>query len=416
MKMPTITRIAIFALALGIFSLLVLFAYEVLKPPPLTPQQVEHNLLERALHGDAKAQSEFCFTTKDDGLGYKLQVCQHAAEHGDERAMRKLLVDRAEHDRRADCDPDYFRKLGNDPAQQGDIKLQYWRGLDYYFGGRCSVGGQSYEEAYFWLALALKRGPPPAGDITDYSFWRDDAAKHLTSEQKSHIEKRVEEWQPNSGQATKDEPIDGAALQARAKELEKINALRADAEKGSAKAQFALGEVYDGRQVFPPPVIARDYAEALKWYRMAAEQGDIEAEIALAWMHHFGHGTVQDDAEAMRWLRKAASQGDAGAAASVAKMHLLGWGVKQDSSEAVRWYRMSVEGGNMQAGVELGDIYEFGRGVKQDYVQAQMWYALAGLGWKAVELSKKMTPEDNAEARRLAIEWRSMHPKPSVPH
>lgn len=417
MPMLSITRIAIIALVLGIFGLLVLYTYEVLKPPPPTPQQLYHSLEERAKHGDPKAQSELCLTsTYDDQFGYKMQACKHAAEHGDERAMRELVAATASIDHKADCDPDYFRELVVNPADQGDLKSQYRRGLAYYFGGRCSTGRQSYEEAYFWLALASRRGPPPVRDGTDYSFWRDSAAKHLTFDQKTYADKRVEEWKPNSVRDTKDEAVQVEASRAKAKELEKIAALRSDAAKGNTKAQVALGEIYDGRQFFPTPAIAPDYAEALKWYGMAAEQGDIEAQNALAWMYHFGHGTMQNDAEAMRWFSKAALQGDAEAAASIGQMYMQGWGVKQDSSEAVKWYRMSAEHGNMQVCVELGDIYEFGRGVKQDYIEAQAWYALGGLGWKALELSKKMTPEDNAEARRLAVEWRSLHPKPPPAH
>ncbi len=40
------------------------------------------------------------------------------------------------------------------------------------------------------------------------------------------------------------------------------------AEQGNADAQSILGEMYDDGQGF-----AQDYAEAVKWYRKAAEQG-----------------------------------------------------------------------------------------------------------------------------------------------
>ncbi len=47
-----------------------------------------------------------------------------------------------------------------------------------------------------------------------------------------------------------------------------ISAVTKLAEQGDADAQCSLGEMYDkGRGV------AQDYAEAVKWYRMAAEQG-----------------------------------------------------------------------------------------------------------------------------------------------
>jgi TPR repeat protein len=40
------------------------------------------------------------------------------------------------------------------------------------------------------------------------------------------------------------------------------------AEQGDAFAQFSLGIMYDNGEGVP-----QDYAEAVKWYRLAAEQG-----------------------------------------------------------------------------------------------------------------------------------------------
>ena len=53
-----------------------------------------------------------------------------------------------------------------------------------------------------------------------------------------------------------------------------------------------------------------DYSEATKWFRLAAEQGDAEAQWNLGLMYHKGRGVIKDDREAVRWFRKAAQQGD----------------------------------------------------------------------------------------------------------
>ena len=50
-------------------------------------------------------------------------------------------------------------------------------------------------------------------------------------------------------------------------------------------------------------------AVALKWYRMAAEQGDADAQTDLGIMYDNGFGVPQDYAEALKWYRKAAEQG-----------------------------------------------------------------------------------------------------------
>ena len=45
------------------------------------------------------------------------------------------------------------------------------------------------------------------------------------------------------------------------------------AEQGVAEAQFNLGTIYDSGQG-----VRQDYAEAARWYRKAAEQGNTEAQ------------------------------------------------------------------------------------------------------------------------------------------
>lgn len=54
----------------------------------------------------------------------------------------------------------------------------------------------------------------------------------------------------------------------------------------------------------------QDYAEAIRWYRKAVDQGYAPAEYNLGNMYYYGRGVPQDPAEAARWYRKAADQGD----------------------------------------------------------------------------------------------------------
>ena len=55
--------------------------------------------------------------------------------------------------------------------------------------------------------------------------------------------------------------------------------------------------------------VPQDDAEAVKWYRKAAEQGYAEAQTNLGWMYEKGRGVPQDDSEAIKWYQKAAIQG-----------------------------------------------------------------------------------------------------------
>jgi len=46
--------------------------------------------------------------------------------------------------------------------------------------------------------------------------------------------------------------------------------------------------------------VPRDDAEAVKWYRMAAEQGHAGAQNILGCMYYKGEGVPQDNAEAAK--------------------------------------------------------------------------------------------------------------------
>jgi uncharacterized protein len=79
-------------------------------------------------------------------------------------------------------------------------------------------------------------------------------------------------------------------------------------KSGFAIAQFSLGVMYYpiGDPSFD--TTKGDIAKALVWYRRAAEQGDVNAEIALGKAYAEGIGVVQDNIEADKWYNIAASQ------------------------------------------------------------------------------------------------------------
>ncbi len=118
----------------------------------------------------------------------------------------------------------------------------------------------------------------------------------------------------------------------------------------------------------------KEYAEAVKWYHKAAEQGDARAQYNLAYMYGNGKGVQKDDYEAVKWLRKAAEQGDVSAQNNLGVMCEKGRGVQKDFFEAVKWLRKAAEQGNANAQKNLGIMYEKGRGVQKDNYEAVKWY------------------------------------------
>jgi uncharacterized protein len=154
-----------------------------------------------------------------------------------------------------------------------------------------------------------------------------------------------------------------------------------------------------------------DFATALRLFRPLADQGDDVAQFDLGVMYNKGWGVPRDYVQAAKWYRLAAAQGNADAQYNL--------GILYDDGhryvEAVKWYRKAADQGLGDAQFNLGLLYAKGQGVPRDYVQAYMWFELSAAQDDKSAISnrdaaaRRMTPEQIAEAQKLAREWR---PKP----
>ena len=121
----------------------------------------------------------------------------------------------------------------------------------------------------------------------------------------------------------------------------------------------------------------QDYAEALKWYRLAAEQGNLDAQYSLGVMYHNGEGVPVDYAEALKWFGLAVAPGRGFHRVPISVSCTIGcsgWACLRDYAEALKGYRRSAEQGDLAAQYMLGLIYDGGFGVPQDHAEALKWY------------------------------------------
>ena len=162
-----------------------------------------------------------------------------------------------------------------------------------------------------------------------------------------------------------------------APELRKLslNELTAEANSGNAEAQHELGIRYRDGATVP-----RDSANALKWFRKAADQGHAASELILGWSYREGHlGLEKDPEAAVSWFRRAAEQGDAWGQAELAFMYESGNGVVRDDAEAVKWYTRAAEQGLPLAQFDLAYMYRNGKGVPADKTKALQLYELSAV-------------------------------------
>ena len=111
--------------------------------------------------------------------------------------------------------------------------------------------------------------------------------------------------------------------------------------------------------------MTRDYAQAMSWYRRAADQGFALAQNDVGDLYANGQGVTRDDAQALSWYRKAADQGNAAAQTNLGLFYANGrGGVAQDFAQAADWYRKAADQGDATAQNNLGDLYANGQGVR----------------------------------------------------
>jgi hypothetical protein len=185
--------------------------------------------------------------------------------------------------------------------------------------------------------------------------------------------------------------------------------------------------------------VARDDTEAIRWYRLAADQGNAGAQVSLGFMvamqmldgprddgrpgastRHWRGPDPQGDTRFRRGVmnryRLEAEQGHAAAQFYVGGIYRRGQGVLRDTTEAARWFRLSAEQGYGDAQFALGDMHHTGRGVRQDGVEAHMWLSLAARSFQDAEdrdrsvkardvVARRMTPDQIAAAQRRARRW-----------
>jgi tetratricopeptide (TPR) repeat protein len=153
-----------------------------------------------------------------------------------------------------------------------------------------------------------------------------------------------------------------------------------------------------------------DYATALRELSPLAEAGDARAQFDIGFMHAQGWGVAKDPAEAIKWYRKAATQGLQVAQHFLGMAYVRGEGVQPDDAEAARWFARAAAQGFSEAQYVLGLMTMSGRGVPKDLVQAYTLLVLSGQGGvragaRAVH-NLKLTEAQRVQAKEIIDHWK----------
>lgn len=153
------------------------------------------------------------------------------------------------------------------------------------------------------------------------------------------------------------------------------------AEQGINRAAFEIALIYRDH-LLPDPG-----GERLRWMNMAAEQGLVHARIELAIDFMENPGDQDERVRVMSWLEQAGQGGDAKA------MYLLGELYWSDNSgiqgmasgdeqalhfssaddKALYWICQAAEKDYAAAQMSLSDAYSHGRGTPSNQIQRRLW-------------------------------------------
>jgi TPR repeat protein len=192
-------------------------------------------------------------------------------------------------------------------------------------------------------------------------------------------------------------------------------ALTGKADAGDAKAELALGQLYQSGKLAPNGTAQHDYAGAAYWYHQASDRGEAQASYELANLYHDGLGVPADASQSFQLLQKAAaanyvpamtplSDAYAEQKTATSRERATYWAMKAaDGGDPQGWvvlgfeydtgklggdppywhqqamvsYRKAADGGNCLAMMAIGDLYANGSGVRADQAQAQSWHTKA---------------------------------------
>ncbi len=140
----------------------------------------------------------------------------------------------------------------------------------------------------------------------------------------------------------------GEAAYQRENLLTAIEFLKSAAEAGHAKAQSLLGYIYD---------VAEENELALQYYRMSADQGDVDGAYGLGKLYATGEGVKKDMTLAVHWYQVAADGNHLQAIDVLATAYLNGGlGLSRDTQKAAELLERAAAQGHQASVKRLSEL------------------------------------------------------------
>lgn len=156
-------------------------------------------------------------------------------------------------------------------------------------------------------------------------------------------------------------------------------------------------------------LFAQGHERAADWVFVAALEGLPQAQVCYGRLLLEGTGVNKDPVQALKWFRRAAESGDLDAINMVGRCLENGWGHTEDAAAAAAHFKRAADAGHAWAQYNLGHLYLDGRGVARDPAFAFAYYLKAALQQheRAMNLLGRLSEEGWGTPRDLAAaaEW-----------
>jgi len=130
---------------------------------------------------------------------------------------------------------------------------------------------------------------------------------------------------------------------------QRLEYLFEQASIGDPEAQRCLGNIFYNRSKWiegskdREEDIEEGYKTAFKWYKAAADQGEVHSQSMIGKMYCAGEGVPKDYSKSFKWYKCAAENNEETAQWVIGVMYFEGIGVREDKIAGLKWLLIAFE-------------------------------------------------------------------------
>ena len=146
----------------------------------------------------------------------------------------------------------------------------------------------------------------------------------------------------------------------------------------------------------------------MRWYRLAAEHGDISSYADIGIFYAHGYGVKKDKNRAVQYYIMGAEKGDTYAQYLLGWAYYKGFGIQSDGDRSIYWLTKAAENGSARAMDKLAVIY--GNGLVYEERDREAGRKWAEKAWQTRKRTGESDPEVDRRLRFFGIDpddlWR----------